>query len=393
MKRKEDTVGEELQGNDDLLSGYRMGKVVKLRLSHRVVMAAMTRCRALDSIPNEAMVLYYSQRATRGGLLISEGTFISPTAHGYPHCPGIYLEEQVEAWKRVTDAVHGKGAYIFCQLWHVGRASHHAYQPGGAAPISSTNKHIPSRWKVILPDGSLSKYSTPRALASSEIPQIIDHFRQGAINSARAGFDGVEIHGAYGYLIDQFLKDGINDRTDEYGGSLENRCRFLMWILHAVIEVIGIERVGVKISPTLYHQDAHDSNQLALGLAVVEGLNKLQEEQGLKLCYLQIQAGTFTRGITEKEAEFLRELRRAYHGTFMVSGGFNKELGMKAIAEGDADVIAYARLFLSNPDLVRRFEIGAPLNEYDAATFYTHDPVLGYTDYPFLDESSQVSQP
>ncbi|XP_021714017.1 12-oxophytodienoate reductase 7-like isoform X2 [Chenopodium quinoa] len=351
-------------------------------------MAPMTRCRALHGIPNEAMVQYYSQRATNGGLLISEGTFISPTAHGYPHCPGIYLEEQVEAWKRVTDVVHAKGAYMFCQLWHVGRASHHVYQPDGGPPISSTNKTIPTRWKIILPDGSFSDYSSPRALTTSEIPQIIEHYRQAAINSIRAGFDGVEIHGAYGYLIDQFLKDGINDRTDEYGGSLENRCRFLMQILDAVIKAIGIERIGVKISPTLYHQEAHDSDQLGLGLAVVERLNKLQEEQGLKFCYLQIQAGTFTHGITEKEAELLRKLRRAYQGTFMISGGFNKELGMKAIAEGDADLIAYARLFLSNPDLVHRFEINAPLNEYDSATFYSHDPVVGYTDYPFLDESS-----
>lgn len=241
----------------------------------------------------------------------------------------------------------------------------------------------------MLPDGSFSDYSSPRALASSEIPQIIDHYRQAAINSIRAGFDGVEIHGAYGFLIDQFLKDGINDRSDEYGGSLENRCRFLMQILNAVIEGIGIERIGVKISPSLYHQDAHDSDQLALGLAVVERLNKVQQEQGLKFCHLQIQAGTFTHGIAEEEIELLRILRRAYQGTFMISGCFNKEVGEKAIAEGDADLIAYARLFLSNPDLVRRFEIDAPLNAYNASTFYTHDPIVGYTDYPFLEESSE----
>lgn len=265
-----------------------------------------------------------------------------------------------------------------------------AYQPGGAAPISSTNKPISSRWKVLLPEGSLSDYSSPRALAASEIPNIIDDYRQAAINSIRAGFDGVEIHGAYGYLIDQFLKNMVNDRTDEYGGSLENRCRFLMQILDALIEAIGIDRIGLKISPTLYHQDAHDSDPLALGLAVVERLNKLQEDQqGLKLSHLQIQAGTLTHGIGEEEAKLLRELRRAYKGTFMISGGFNKELGMKAVAEDDADLIAYARLFLSNPDLVRRFVMDAPLNVYDAATFYTHDPVVGYTDYPFLDETSK----
>lgn len=260
-----------------------------------------------------------------------------------------------------------------------------AYQPGGAAPISSTSKPISSRWKVILPDGSQSDYSTPQALPSSEIPEIIDQYRQAAINSIQAGFDGVELHAAYGFLIDQFLKDEVNDRTDQYGGSLENRCRFLMQILDAVVEAIGIERIGVKISPTMYTQDAHDSDPLALGLAVVKRLNKQQEEIGFKLPYLQIQAGTLSHGISESEAQVLRELRRAYHGTFMISGGFNKALGMKAIAEQDADLIAYARFFLSNPDLVRRFEIDAPLNAFDAATFYTHDPVVGYTDYTFID--------
>ncbi|XP_021714015.1 artemisinic aldehyde Delta(11(13)) reductase-like isoform X1 [Chenopodium quinoa] len=389
MNTKEETGKEEVMRKHDLLSAYRMGKEVELRLSHRVVMAAMTRCRALNGIPNDAMVEYYSQRATNGGLLISEGTFISPTAHGYPHCPGIYQEEQVEAWKKITDAVHAKGAYIFCQLWHVGRASHLAYQPGGVAPISSTNKPISSRWKVILPNGSPSDFSNPRALTSSEIPEIIDQYRQAAINSIKAGFDGVEFHAAYGFLIDQFLKDGVNDRTDQYGGSLENRCRFLMQILDAVVEAIGIERIGVKISPTMYTHDAHDSDTLALGLAVLERLNRRQEEIGLKLSYLQIQAGTLTHGIGEKEAEQLKEFRRAYQGTFMISGGFDKELGMKAIADDDADLIAYARFFLSNPDLVRRFEIDAPLNAYDAATFYTHDPILGYTDYPFLDENCE----
>ncbi|KAL2905873.1 Artemisinic aldehyde Delta(11(13)) reductase [Bienertia sinuspersici] len=367
METKEETAAEDMIKKKDLLTAYKMGKVVERHLSHRVVMAPMTRCRALNGIPNEAMVEYYSQRATQGGLLISEGTFISPTAHGYPHCPGIYLEEQVEAWNKVTDAVHAKGAYIFCQLWHVGRASHHAYQPGGVTPISSTNKPISSRWKIILPDGAPSNRSNPKALSSAEILEIIDQYRQATINSIRAGFDGVELHAAYGFLIDQFLKDGVNDRTDEYGGQLENRCRFLMHILDAVVEAIGIERVGVKISPTIYTHDAHDSDPLALGLAV--------EHLPMELV---------------SEAELLRKLRKAYKGTFMISGGFNKELGIKAIAEDDADLIAYARFFLSNPDLVRRFAIYAPLNAYDAATSYTHDPVVGYTDYPFLDESSET---
>lgn len=384
---KEEREGQQRKA--ELLSQYKMGTIVEMRLSHRVVMAPLTRCRALGGIPNQALVHYYSQRATNGGLIISEATFISPTAIGYPHCPGIYLEEQVEAWKKATAAVHAKGAYIFCQLWHVGRASHYVYQPGGSAPISSTSKPITSRWKLLLPDGSLGDYSTPQACATSEIPELVEQYRQAAISAIRAGFDGVELHGAFGFLIDQFLKDGVNDRIDEYGGSLENRCRFLIEILHAVVEAIGIERVGVKISPTMYHQDAHDSDPLALGLEVVQKLNQLQEQVGLKLSHLQIQGGTLEHGIGDREAQLLKQLRKAYQGTFMISGGFNKEMGMKAIAEGDADLIAYGRLFISNPDLVHRFKVGAPLNEYDAATFYTHDPMVGYTDYPFLDENRE----
>ncbi|KAL9229599.1 hypothetical protein vseg_005049 [Gypsophila vaccaria] len=374
--------------NDDelLLSPHKVGK---LQLSHRVVMGAMTRCRALGSMPNQAMVEYYSQRATQGGLLISEGTFTSPMATGYPHCGGIYLEEHVQAWKKVTDAVHDKGGFIFCQLWHCGRASHTVYLPGGEAPVSSTNEPISSRWKVVLPDGSLAEYPRPRALTSSGILELIEEYRQSAIRAVRAGFDGIEINAGYGYLIDQFLKDGINERTDKYGGSLDNRCQFLMQIVNAVAGAIGLDKVAVKISPTLYHHGAHDSDPLALGLAIVERLNKLQEVAGLKLAHLQIQAGTLGDGISKNEAEILRKLRNAYQGNFMISGGFNRELGVKAISEGDADLIAYARFFISNPDLVHRFKVNAPLAQYDESTFYTHDPVVGYTDYPFLDASSE----
>ncbi|KAL2928639.1 Artemisinic aldehyde Delta(11(13)) reductase [Bienertia sinuspersici] len=284
METKEETATEDMIKKKDLLTAYKMGKVVERHLSHRVVMAPMTRCRALNGIPNEAMVEYYSQRATQGGLLISEGTFISPTAHGYPHCPGIYLEEQVEAWNKVTDAVHAKGAYIFCQLWHVGRASHHAYQPGGVAPISSTNKPISSRWKIILPDGAPSNRSNPKALSSAEILEIIDQYRQATINSIRAGFDGVELHAAYGFLIDQFFEG---------------------WI-----EAIGIERVGVKISPTIYTHDAHDSDPLALGLAVVERINKQQQELGLKLLTCSFKQEHLPMELVS-EAELLRKTQES----------------------------------------------------------------------------------
>ncbi|KAF2287139.1 hypothetical protein GH714_038387 [Hevea brasiliensis] len=349
----------------------------------------MTRCRALNGIPNAALVDYYTQRSTPGGFLITEGTLVSP-APGFPHVPGIYTEEQAEAWKRVVDAVHAKGSIIFCQLWHVGRASHQVYQPNGAAPISSTGKAISNRWRILMPDGSYGKYPTPRPLETPEILEVVENYRQSALNAIRAGFDGIEIHGAHGYLIDQFLKDGINDRTDEYGGSINNRCRFLMQVIQAVVAAIGADRVGFRMSPAIDHLDAIDSDPLNLGLAVIERLNKLQLNLGSKLTYLHVTQPRYTaygqtesgrHGTEEEEARLMRTWRRAYKGTFICSGGFTRELGMEAIAQDDADLVSYGRLFISNPDLVFRFKLNAPLNKYVRKTFYTQDPVVGYTDY------------
>ncbi|KAF7837912.1 12-oxophytodienoate reductase 3 [Senna tora] len=357
----------------------------------------MTRCRALNGIPGEALARYYAQRSTPGGFLISEGTLISPTAPGFPHVPGIYSEEQVKEWRKVVDAVHAKGSLIFCQLWHVGRASHPVYQPGGAPPISSTTKPISARWRILLPDGSYGVYPNPRALKTNEISDIVQHYRQAAVNAIRAGFDGIEIHGAHGYLIDQFLKDGINDRTDEYGGSLANRCRFLTQVVEAVVGAIGAERVAVRISPAIDHLDAIDSDPLRLGLAVVERLNKLQQDVGSKLTYLHVTQPRYTAygqtesgrpGSEEEEAHLMRNLRRAYEGTFMSSGGFTRELGIEAVAQGDTDLVSYGRLFISNPDLALRLKLNAPLNKYNRKTFYTQDPVVGYTDYPFFTQQS-----
>lgn len=216
------------------------------------------------------------------------------------------------------------------------------------------------------------------------------------------GFDGIEIHGAHGYLIDQFLKDGINDRTDEYGGSMENRCKFLMQVVRAVVEAIGAERVGVRISPAIDHLDATDSDPLGLGLAVVDRLNKIQVDLSSKLSYLHVTQPRYTAygqtesgrpGSEEEEAQLMRTLRKAFQGTFMCSGGFTRELGMQVVAEGDADLVSYGRFFISNPDLVLRFRINAPLTKYIRKTFYTQDPVVGYTDYPFLNKGSAGQRP
>ncbi|XP_039155448.1 12-oxophytodienoate reductase 3-like [Eucalyptus grandis] len=374
----------------DLFSPYKMGK---FNLSHRVVLAPLTRSRALNGLPQPALAEYYGQRSTEGGLLISEATPIAQEGIGFPHVPGIYTEEQIEAWKKVVDAVHAKGSLIFCQLWHAGRASHKIYQPGEGAPISSTNRSISENWKILMPDGTKNNFSKPRALETCEIPKVVEQFRQAAINSIRAGFDGIELHAAHGYLIDQFLKDGINDRTDEYGGSIENRCRFLMEIVQVVVAAIGSDRVAVRISPVINFVNAMDSDPLNLGLAVIRQLNTFQADMGTELAYLHVTRPRFMPspeqiGTENEEAKLMLTLRRAYQGTFMSAGGFTRELGMTAIADRDADLIAYGRIFIANPDLVNRFKINAPLNEYVRETFYTHDPVVGYTDYPFLDQES-----
>ncbi|CAO2202133.1 unnamed protein product [Urochloa humidicola] len=377
------------QQRPSLFSPY---ETPRFRFAHRVVLAPMTRCRAPRAVPTPALAEYYAQRSTEGGLLISEGTIISPAGPGFPRVPGIYNEEQIDAWKKVVDAVHAKGAIFFCQLWHVGRASHQVYQPGGAAPISSTDKPISSRWRILMPDGSYGTYPTPRRLATSEIPEIVEQYRQSAINAIKAGFDGIEIHGAHGYLIDQFLKDGINDRTDEYGGSLSNRCRFLLEVTRAVVSAIGADRVAVRVSPAIDHLDAYDSNPMQLGLAVVDRLNALQQEAG-RLAYLHVTQPRYTaygqtesgqHGSAEEESRMMRALRGAYQGTFMCSGGYTRELGVEAVESGDADLVSFGRLFIANPDLVERFRRDAPLNRYVRKTFYTPDPVVGYTDYPFL---------
>ncbi|GAB2225182.1 hypothetical protein Droror1_Dr00005973 [Drosera rotundifolia] len=392
-----------VDGEDPITSPlFRPYKMGKFHLSHRVVLAPMTRCRALNELPNQALVEYYTQRSTPGGFLVTEGTLVSPTAPGFPHCPGIYTDEQVESWKKVVNAIHAKGAIIFCQLWHVGRASHPVYQPGGGTPISSTSKPISKAWKILMPNGSHANYLPPRALTTSEIPAVVEDYRRAALNAIRAGFDGIELHGAHGYLIDQFLKDGINDRLDEYGGSLANRCRFLMQVINAVVSAIGAERVAVRISPAIDHLDASDSDPLAHGLAVVERLNKLQQDLGSQLTYLHVtqpryvargQTEASSQGSEEEEARLMRTLKNAYQGTFMCSGGFTRDLAMQAIKDQDADLVSFGRLFISNPDLVHRLKVNAPLNRYVRATFYTQDPVVGYTDYPFLGQEQATNRP
>ncbi|KAL8485821.1 hypothetical protein ACS0TY_027924 [Phlomoides rotata] len=260
-----------------LLTPYQMGN---FHLSHRVVLAPLTRQRSFGNVPQPHAILYYSQRATKGGLLVAEATGVNDTAQGYPETPGIWTKEQVEAWKPIVDAVHAKGAVFFCQIWHVGRFSNTGFQPNGQAPISSTDKEITSL--IRLYDLDTAQFSPPRRLRIEEIPEIVNDFRIAARNAIEAGFDGVELHGAHGYLIEQFLKDQCNDRTDEYGGCLENRCRFALEVVEAVSGEIGSDRVGIRLSPFANYMDCGDSNPNALGPYMAEALNK----RGILYCHV-----------------------------------------------------------------------------------------------------------
>ncbi|KAG5233145.1 12-oxophytodienoate reductase [Salix suchowensis] len=345
-----------------LLTPYKMGKY---NLSHRIVLAPLTRQRFYDNVPHPHAVLYYSQRATKGGLLIAEATNVSDTAKGHVHGPGIWTKEQVEAWKPIVDAVHAKGGIFFCQIWHAGRVSNSGFQPDGQAPVSSTDKPISSPVEGM-------EFTPPRRLRTDEIPQIVDDFRIAARNAIEAGFDGVEIHGAHGYLIDQFMKDQVNDRTDQYGGSLENR-----------LNEIGSDKVGIRLSPHVNYMESGDSDPEALGLYMVKSLNKYS----IAYCHM-VEPRMKIGAENTKFSESLLPMRKAFNNTFMVAGGYDRNDGNKAIEENRGDLVAYGRMFLANPDLPRRFELDAPLNDYNRETFYTHDPVVGYTDYPFLEDTA-----
>lgn len=361
-----------------LLTPYQMGP---FQLSHRIVLAPLTRQRSYNDIPQPHAILYYSQRTTTGGLLIAEATVVSDTGRGYPMTPGIWTKEQIEAWKMIVDAVHAKGGIFFCQLWHGGRVSNYDFQPNRQAPISSTDKLLAPQVRTNGID--VAEFSPPRRLRTEEIPQVVNDFRLAALSAIEAGFDGVEIHGAHGYLIDQFLKDQVNDRTDEYGGSLENRCRFALEIVEAISDAIGADRVGIRLSPFANYNGASDSNPKALAMYMAEALNKYG------ILYLHMVEPRMVK-VGEKLAcaDSLLPMRKAFKGTFIAAGGYEREDGNRAVAENHADLIAYGRIFLANPDLPKRFELNAPLNKYNRATFYVPDPVVGYTDYSFLETNA-----
>ncbi|AAF04449.1 putative 12-oxophytodienoate reductase [Arabidopsis thaliana] len=371
-------VNAEAKQSVPLLTPYKMGR---FNLSHRVVLAPLTRQKSYGSVPQPHAILYYSQRTSPGGFLIAEATGVSDTAQGYPDTPGIWTKEHVEAWKPIVDAVHAKGGIFFCQIWHVGRVSNRGFQPRRQAPISCTGKPIMPQMRANGIDEA--RFTPPRRLSIEEIPGIVNDFRLAARNAMEAGFDGVEIHGAHGYLIDQFMKDKVNDRTDEYGGSLQNRCKFALEVVDAVAKEIGPDRVGIRLSPFADYMESGDTNPEALGLYMVESLNKY----GILYCHM-IEPRMKTVGEIAACSHTLMPMREAFKGTFISAGGFTREDGNEAVAKGRTDLVAYGRWFLANPDLPKRFQLDAPLNKYNRSTFYTSDPVVGYTDYPSLESTA-----
>lgn len=361
--------------NQPLLQPYTLGD---LTLKNRLVLAPMTRSRAGDGLaPTPLNAEYYRQRST-AGLLITEGTQVDPMGVGYPMTPGIHSPEQVKGWKQVTDAVHEAGSYIFAQLWHVGRISHPSYH-NGALPVAPSA--IDPQMDMYTYQG-LQKTVTPRALETEEIAQVVAQFRHGAQMAKDAGFDGVELHGANGYLINQFLEDISNYRTDEYGGSVENRARFLFEVLDAVLQVWPSQRVGLRLSPSGVYNTMGDSNPHAIYDYVIQRLNDLN------LAYLHLMnpmAPIDHAPQLEKDA--VSAYGPLYKGTIIANAGFTRETGNGVIAEGKAHLVSYGSLYLANPDLPQRFEMEAELNAPDPATFYGGGE-RGYTDYPTLQQAA-----
>lgn len=354
----------------DLFSPVTLGSIA---LKNRIVMAPLTRNRAGEGgVPHALNATYYEQRAS-AGLIVTEATPISAMAHGYPALPGIYTDAQIAGWKLVTDAVHAKGGKIVIQLWHVGRISHPSLLPNGVFPVAPSA--IKPAGKAFTYQG-LVDFVEPRALDVSELPAIVQDYVHATKCAIAAGFDGVEIHAANGYLLDQFLRDGSNKRTDNYGGSFENRARLLMEVTQAVVDVIGADKVGLRLSPVNPFNDMKDSNPQALFNYVADALNPFN------LSYLHAVEGGIHGGGIADPFDFVT-FRKLFKGSYMANLSYDKARGNVAIASGHADCVAYGVPYIANPDLVERFKVDAPLNAADSKTFYG-GAEQGYIDYPFL---------
>jgi N-ethylmaleimide reductase len=351
-------------------------------LAHRVVMAPLTRMRASrpGNAPTPMNAQYYGQRATRGGLIIAEASPVSATGHAGPATPGIYTDAQIAGWKLVTDAVHAKGGIIFLQLWHGGRISHSSLQPDGAAPVAPSA--IAAAGSGLTATATIEPFQTPRALETSEIPGIVEAYAQAARNAIAAGFDGVEIHGANGYLLEQFLQSRCNHRTDAYGGSIENRARLMLEVARAAAAAIGASRVGIRLSPYGRANDSGEADPMPLYSHVVTELNKLG------LAYLHLieprASGAGQREVDHQDVPSAAELfRPLWNGPLIAAGNFTAESAEAFVAAGHADAVAFGRYFISNPDLPERIRRRAAFTPYNRKTFYGGS-AEGYTDYPAL---------
>jgi N-ethylmaleimide reductase len=355
------------------------------RLKHRVVMAPLTRARSIQpgSIPGDLMLEYYTQRASDGGLIISEAAQLSLAASGWHGAPGMYSDAQIDGWKKIVDAVHAKGSHIFAQLWHPGRFSHVSLT-GGAVPVSASVD--PEYWQnpsrlISTPIGWIQP-SPHRALEKSEIPGVVEEYGKAVERAKSAGFDGVEVHAGNGYLIDQFLQDGSNKRTDEYGGSIENRARLLFQVIGAMVSAWSSDRIGVRVTPSGTFNAMSDSDPEALHAYLAEGLSRFG------LAYLHVIEPRMSGYLVIKEDQrpvATQRARKIFKGKIIANGGFEPDSAEKAIEQGAADAIAFGRYFISNPDLPRRIREELPLAAFDRDTFYTFE-AKGYTDYPFYDE-------
>lgn len=362
--------------NDALFQTHTVGD---LTLPNRIVMAPLTRSRASQpgDVPTDMNAEYYRQRAGTG-LIITEATQVSPQGKGYAFTPGIHSEAQVEGWRKVTDAVHEAGGRIHMQLWHVGRISHPDLQPGGAQPVAPSAIRPEGAKTFISADSGMVDVPEPRALATDEIPGIVEQFRVGAENAKRAGFDGVEIHAANGYLLDQFLKTGSNHRSDDFGGSVENRLRLPMMVVDAVVGIWGPERTGIRISPTGSFNAMHDEDPTETFGAFAKRLNETQ------LAYIEVVEDSFQGNHANGRPESVIDaIRAGFTGTYIANGAYTAEEARQRIAASRSDLVSFGRPIIANPDLPTRLRDDAPLNEWDASTFYGGDE-RGYTDYPTL---------
>ena len=371
------TASAAAESTRSLFTPVRLGA---FDLAHRIVMAPLTRLRSRQpgNIPWELNTEYYAQRASRGGLIISEATQVTPEGQGYPHSPGIHTKEQVAGWRAVTDAVHAKGGVMVLQLWHVGRISHPSLQPGGVLPVAPS---------AIRPEGMANTatfdkapFVEPRALETDEIPKVIDQFRRGAENAKAAGFDGVEVHGANGYLLDQFLRDGSNHRTDRYGGSIEHRARFVVEVVEAVASVWDPGRIGIRFSPFGAFNDMHDSDPIALFRHVIAEMARL------RIGYVHLVEPRQERMYGGPEVDLGGKsvggvFRDVFPGSIIAASGYDGPDAARVVDTGEADAVAFGRWFISNPDLPERLRRGIELAPYDRDTFYGGD-AAGYTDYP-----------